>query len=201
MKATAILLSGGKSSRMGTNKALLKIQDKTNIERIKDELIKIFDEVILVTNDPEAYEFLQINTITDEYPGQGPLAGIHAGLKASSSDANLAVACDMPFVSAELAESMIKRLGHHDAVIPVIEGRQHPLFAVYQKTIVQEIEECIKSDSLRLKALLEKLDVLYLTEQDLEIYSNGPLDRIFFNMNVPEEYELAVQQAKGKEQE
>lgn len=198
MKASAILLSGGKSSRMGTNKALLKIKDKTNIERIKDELIKIFDEVILVTNEPEVYEFLQVKTVTDEYPGKGPLAGLHAGLRASTSDANLAVACDMPFVSAELAESMIKRLGHHDAVVPVIEGKQHPLFAVYQKRIMGEVEECIKSDSLRLKHLFERLDVLYLTEQDLELYSNGSLNRVFFNMNQPEEYEQAVQQAEGE---
>ncbi|WP_059171783.1 molybdenum cofactor guanylyltransferase [Bacillus sp. FJAT-27445] len=195
MKASAILLSGGKSSRMGTNKALLKINEKTNIERIRDELLKLFDEVILVTNEPEAYRFLNVTTVTDEYPGKGPLAGIHAGLKASSFDANLVVACDMPFVSAELAESMVKRLGHHDAVVPAIKGREHPLFAVYQRRLLEETEACIEKGSLRLRHLLEKLDVLYLSEQDLEIYSNGPLDRIFFNMNLPEEYEQAVKQA------
>ncbi|WP_053368444.1 molybdenum cofactor guanylyltransferase [Bacillus sp. FJAT-27245] len=199
MKAAAILLSGGKSSRMGTNKALLKINEKTNIERIRDELLKVFDEVILVTNEPEEYRFLQLKTVTDEYPGKGPLAGIHAGLKASSFDANLVVACDMPFVSSELGEIMVKNLGHHDAVVPVIEGRQHPLFAVYQKGIAEAAETCINEGSLRLKHLFEQLDVLFLTERDLETYSNGSLERIFFNMNKPEEYELAVQQAKEEE--
>ncbi|WP_316572189.1 molybdenum cofactor guanylyltransferase [Neobacillus sp. YIM B06451] len=196
MKAAAILLSGGKSSRMGTNKALLKINEKTNIERIRDELLKLFDEVILVTNEPEEYRFLHLKTVTDEYPGRGPLAGIHAGLKASSFDANLVVACDMPFISAELAENMVKNLGHYDAVVPVIGGRQHPLFAVYQKSIMEVAEECIEKGTLRLKQMFEHLNVLFLTEGDLETYSNGYLERIFFNMNNPEEYELAVEQAK-----
>lgn len=195
MKAAAILLSGGKSSRMGTNKALLKINGKTNIERIRDELIKLFDEVILVTNEPEEYRFLNLKTVTDEYPGKGPLAGIHAGLKASSFDANLVVACDMPFVSAELAESMVKNLGHHDAVVPVIGGRRHPLFAVYQKSIMEAAEASIGKDRLRLQHLFENLDVHFLTEQDLETYSNGSLERIFFNMNKPEEYEQALLEA------
>jgi molybdenum cofactor guanylyltransferase len=191
MKAAAILLSGGKSSRMGTNKALLKINEKTNIERIKDEMLKIFDEVILVTNQPEDYHFLNVRTVADEYPGKGPLAGIHSGLKASSFDANIAVACDMPFASAELAESMVRRLGHHEAVIPVIGGRQHPLFAVYRKSIIKEIESCIEEGSLRIRDLLEKLDVVFLDEQELQTYSTDSLERIFFNMNRLEEYEQA----------
>ena len=197
MKAGAIILSGGKSSRMGTNKALLKFHEKTNIERIKDELKHVFDDIILVTNDPETYQFLNIKTVTDQYPDSGPLAGIHAGLEASDYEENFVVACDMPFVSAELAESLVKALKHHDAVVPVIEGRQHPLFAAYQKRAAREAKSCIEEDTLRMKHLLDRLNVRYLEEEDLMLYCEGSLERVFFNMNHPEEYEDAKRWAES----
>lgn len=195
MKAGAIILSGGKSSRMGTNKALLKFDEKTNVERIKDELKHVFDDIILVTNNPEIYQFLNIKTVSDQFPGSGPLAGVHAGLEASDYEENIVVACDMPFVSGELAASLVKALKHHDAVVPVIEGRQHPLFAAYQKRISREAKACIENGSLRMKHMLDQLNVRYLAEEDLRIYCEGSLERVFFNMNRPEEYEDAKKRA------
>jgi molybdenum cofactor guanylyltransferase len=199
MKAGAIILSGGKSSRMGKNKALLPFKDKTNIERIRDELQSLFDDIILVTNDPESYEFLNLKTVSDEFPGKGPLAGIHAGLMASDYEENIVVACDMPFISADLAATLVQNLKHNDAIIPVINGKQHPLFAAYQKRIVPEIEACLTEDRLRVIHLLDKLNVRYLEENDLQAYSDGSLDEIFFNMNVPEEYEEAKQRVEKGE--
>jgi molybdenum cofactor guanylyltransferase len=199
MKAGAIILSGGKSSRMGKNKALLPFNDKTNIERIRDELQSLFDDIILVTNDPESYEFLNLKSVSDEFPGKGPLAGIHAGLMASDYEENIVVACDMPFVSAELASTLVQNLKHYDAIIPVIGGKQHPLFAAYQKRIVPEIESCLKEDRLRVIHVLDKLNVRYLEENDLQVYSDGSLEEIFFNMNVPEEYEEAKQRVEKGE--
>ncbi|WP_210364347.1 molybdenum cofactor guanylyltransferase [Bacillus sp. REN3] len=196
MKAGAIILSGGKSSRMGTNKALLKFAEKTNVERIKDELKLVFDDIILVTNDPEIYQFLNIKTVTDDFPGEGPLAGIHAGLEASDYEENFIVACDMPFVSAELAESLVKALKHHDAVIPVVEGRQHPLFAAYQKRVASAAKESIEKGDLRIRQMLGGLDVRYLDEEDLQLYCERSLDLVFFNMNHPEEYEHAKEWAE-----
>lgn len=199
MKAGAIILSGGKSSRMGKNKALLPFNDKTNIERIRDELQSLFDDIILVTNDPESYEFLNLKSVSDEFPGKGPLAGIHAGLMASDYEENIVVACDMPFVSAELASTLVQGLKHYDAIIPVIGGKRHPLFAAYQKRIVPEIEACLKEDRLRVIHLLDKLNVRYLEETELQAYSDGSLEEIFFNMNVPEEYEEAKQRVEKGE--
>lgn len=191
MKAGVIILSGGKSSRMGTNKALLKIAEKPNVERIKEEMANHFENITLVANDLEAYQFLNIKMVCDQYPGQGPLAGIHAGLKASDSEINLIVACDMPFVSAGLGVILVENLKEYDAVVPVIAGRQHPLFAVYHKRIVSEIENSLESSRLRMKHLLEHLNVLYMTEKDFQKYGDKSLDRIFFNMNHPDEYEHA----------
>ncbi|MGJ7920677.1 molybdenum cofactor guanylyltransferase [Neobacillus sp. LXY-4] len=191
MKAGAIILSGGKSSRMGTNKALLKLKDKPNIERVKDELSTLVDDIILVANEPDTYQFLKLKTVKDEYPGQGPLAGIHAGLKASRHDINLVVACDMPFVTADLARILLERAEGYDAVIPVINGRQQQLFAVYHKGILQEIEKCMKGDNFAIKHMLDPFNVLYISEFDFHEHSTESLERIFFNMNRPEEYEHA----------
>jgi len=199
MKAGAIILSGGKSSRMGKNKALLPINDKTNIERIRDELKSLFDDIILVTNDSETYEFLNLKSVSDKFPGKGPLAGIHAGLMASDYEENIVVACDMPFVSAELAATLVQNLKHYDAIIPVIDGKQHPLFAAYQKRIVPEIEVCLQEDRLRVIHLLDKLNVRYPDGDFLQSYSDVRLDNIFFNMNVPEEYEEAKKRVETGE--
>lgn len=191
MKAGAIILSGGKSSRMGTNKALLKINEKTSIERIVDSLKVHFDDIILVTNDIESYRFLGVKMVEDYYPGKGPLAGFHAGLLASEYDVNFIVACDMPFVTGELASTLVNNIGHHDAVVPIVNGKLQTLCAVYHKKAVKLIEECIENERLRIKPLLEHLNVLYMTEQDLQAYSSVDLNRAFFNMNHPHEYEEA----------
>jgi molybdopterin-guanine dinucleotide biosynthesis protein A len=196
MVAGAIILAGGKSTRMGTNKALLKIQDTPNVERIVNVLRPNFPHQVLVTNDPNPYHFLGVKTVKDYFPGKGPLAGIHAGLAASPYEVNVSAACDMPFVSAELAKALVEKSHHYDAVIPVIGGMQQPLFAVYKKTLIDVIEEKIKSDQLRMKDLLRVVNVLYVTEQELKVEDN--FERIFFNMNHPHEYEEALQLASDK---
>jgi molybdopterin-guanine dinucleotide biosynthesis protein A len=199
MNAGAIILAGGKSTRMGTNKALLKIQDTPNVERIVNVLRPDFPHPVLVTNNPDPYHFLGVKTVKDYFPGKGPLAGIHAGLIASPYEVNVSAACDMPFVSAELAMALIEKSHHYDAVIPVIGGKQQPLFAVYKKTLIDVIEEKIKNDKLRMKDLLNVVNVLYVTEQELKV--DDSFERIFFNMNHPHEYEEAVQLAETNTRE
>jgi len=198
MKAAAILLSGGKSSRMGTNKALLKINETASIERMRDQLKLSFSELILVTNDPPAYSFLGVKTVTDHYPGMGPLAGLHAGLLASDFDVNFVAACDMPFISGRLAAALVDHCSDYDAVIPIIYGIRHPLFSVFKKKAAAEVAACIESGSLRMKQLLDRLNVLYLTEKELSSFSQYDLERNFFNMNHPNEYEEAKKWAKSE---
>lgn len=197
MQAAAIILAGGKSSRMGTNKALLKINAKPNIERIRDALKGYFNELILIANNPGDYQFLELKTVADEYPGMGPLAGLHAGLTASECELNLLAACDMPFVSGELAAALVQQCGQYDAVIPVINGTQQPLFAVFHKRVAEQAAKCIESGRLRMKDLFEQINVRYITEHDLADFSGQELERIFFNMNHPAEYEDAKKWSKG----
>lgn len=194
MDAGAIILAGGKSSRMGTNKALLKMNDVPAIERISKSLKPIFLEQMVVTNEPDTYQFLGVKTVKDQFPGRGPLAGIHAGLLASPHEVNLITACDMPFVSAELARALVLCIADFDAVVPVINGREQPLFSVFKKKAVTEIETSILKGRLRVKDLLGELNVLYI--DDLHVPIDGSAERIFFNMNHPHEYEEAKKWAE-----
>jgi molybdenum cofactor guanylyltransferase len=190
-KATAIILAGGKSSRMGTNKALLTFQGQTLIERTKDALEETFDDIILVTNEQAAYEFLNIKMASDFYENAGPLAGFHAGLSQSRNEANFFVACDMPFLSMELASFLLAKLGTYDAVVPIVFGKIHPLFSVFKKNTVEEVIICIEAGQRRIKDLLSRLNVLYITEGDITFLNDYKLDQAFYNMNKPTDYEQA----------
>lgn len=189
MDAGLILLSGGKSSRMGTNKALLPVEGKTNIQRILDILGEQFIDRIIVTNKPEEYGHLhkKIKMVQDIYPGLGPLSGIHAGLLASKAEYNVVVACDMPFVSAQLAQLLVKKSPGYQAVVPRFNGMRQPLFAVYHKSMVEKIEQFLQGDDFRVNNLWEKVRMLWVEEDQLThiLY----IERAFYNMNNRDEYE------------
>ena len=104
---TGIILSGGKSSRMGENKSLLKLGPKTVIEHVVELMQSIFSEVILITNTPEEYHFLNIPMYADIYKYKGPIAGIHSGLTHSNTETNFIVSCDIPLLTSEIIEYVI----------------------------------------------------------------------------------------------
>lgn len=197
MQATGIILAGGKSSRMGTNKALLLIDGKTVIERIVDEVKETVDELLIVTNSFEEYEFLNLPMVEDVWKGMGPLAGIHAGLNRSSHDKNLIVACDMPFVSGKLGALLLHELVDFQAVVPNIEGQLHPLFAAYHKNVSEKVEECIKENQLRIRAFLQQTHTKIVNEEELKNLGFRFRELDFFNMNHPEEYTKAINMNKN----
>ncbi|HHW37038.1 MAG TPA: molybdenum cofactor guanylyltransferase [Bacillales bacterium] len=198
MNATAIILAGGKSSRMGTNKALLPMDGKPNIELIKDQVTPFFSDIILVTNDFEAYEFLKVPMVKDEYIGKGPLAGIHTGLKNSKTETNFFIACDMPFVSGKLAKHLVELCNTFEAVVPRINGTLHPLFSVFKKSVLPKVDQCLQEDRLKIRDLLEEIQVLYVKEAELERVMVGNIEKIFYNMNYPLDYQQAKNWPRGE---
>lgn len=191
MKATGIILVGGKSSRMGTNKALLTIDGKKVIERIAEEMQTITDSLILVTNTFHTYEFLNLPMVEDKYKGLGPLAGIHAGLEASTTDRNLVAACDMPFISTEIGAYLLENLNGYQACVPEIHGQLHPLFAAYRREVKDIFSNSLKMEELRVRKTFENLSAKVVTEKELASEGFQIRDLDFFNMNYPEEYEMA----------
>ncbi|RFU67962.1 molybdenum cofactor guanylyltransferase [Bacillus sp. V59.32b] len=193
MNTTGLLLAGGKSSRMGTNKAMLPISEEVSIQQIASELKKAVGEVYLVTNSPADYTFLDLPTLDDEYEGLGPLAGLHAGLEAAKTETVFLSACDMPFIRASLIGEMLDNLKNYEALVPEINGRFHPLFAVYRKSSIPLLVSCLEQRKLRMMDFLEKMNVKIMKETDFELYATDKklFPYLFYNMNTPLEYKHA----------
>ncbi|MGI8385830.1 molybdenum cofactor guanylyltransferase [Robertmurraya sp. P23] len=192
LSRTGIILAGGQSSRMGQNKALMMIDGVPVIERIANELEKISDELLIVTNTFHTYEYLNIPMVEDEQKGKGPIAGIQAGLKASRSEKNLIVACDMPFISLSLGEFLLEELEGYQAAIPKLDGRIHPLFGAYRKDALQAVSQSLERNELRIMCLLQNLHVRYISEDILRRKGIVVKDTAVFNMNDQIEYEKAL---------
>jgi molybdenum cofactor guanylyltransferase len=193
MDATGLLLAGGKSSRMGTNKAMLPMSDGINIQHIAYELRKAAGEVLIITNTPSDYSFLDMPTVQDTYKGLGPLAGLHAGLEASKTETVIISACDMPFIKAAVMEEMLGSLGDYEALVPEINGQLHPLFAVYRKSCLPLLISCLEERKLRMVHFIDKINGRIMKESDFQLYekNNKLFPYLFYNMNTPIEYEDA----------
>ncbi|WP_416151576.1 molybdenum cofactor guanylyltransferase [Salipaludibacillus sp. HK11] len=199
IRLTGILLAGGKSSRMGRNKALLLIDGQKNITRLKEKVGRVTEELYLVSNDPKSYEFLQLPIVEDKQKNQGPLAGIEAGLKNGNSAWKLVVACDLPFFNAKVVEVLVEKAKLHpnaQAVVPIIHGRQHPLFALYHQSALATVKECLDEGERKMTVVLSNLKVEAVSVEEF-LHAGMTIDEIelaFFNMNRPEDYEWAISQ-------
>jgi molybdopterin-guanine dinucleotide biosynthesis protein A len=184
--ASCVLLAGGKSSRMGTNKALLRFDDGTSvIERIVSRVSQLCAEVLVVTNTPSDYAFLGLPMFGDECPGASSLGGIYTGLLHASSERALALSCDLPLVLPELVEYLLGLPFDYDVLMPFIEGRQQPLHAIYARSCLQAMRTQIESGDLKIVRLLDSLRSRVVTEAEL----NPDWVQSFRNMNTPEDWE------------
>lgn len=191
MRASGIILAGGKCSRFRSNKALVEIASQRLIDRIVSEFKAVFSKIILVTNTPDEYRGLDVDLISDIIPGRGPLSGIHAGLVSSPFDLNFVVACDMPFIKRELIAYLVRRAEPgDDVIVPVVEGYPEPLTAVYRKSCLGPIENCLAAGKYQVKSFYPLVNVKYIPEEDLLAYGGK---RNFFNINTRDDYRLAME--------
>ncbi len=161
MHFTAIILAGGQSNRMGTNKALITFQGKPLIQ-YSIELALSFTRDILICANNNDLEHLGFPIIKDFFPVSAPLAGIHAGLQTSRTNWNLALTCDMPNVTASLIDRLITRLNNHvHMVIPAHDGFVEPLCGFYHRGMISSIEQNIAQGRLSL------LDLLRIAPNDI----------------------------------
>jgi len=188
LKATAIILSGGKNSRMGCNKAFLEIDGQKIIEKIIQELYGVFDQVIIVSNEPIAYSYLDVEVIPDLIPGCGPLSGMHAGLAKARNYYSLVVACDMPFVDSRLAGYLVQEAPGFDVVVPQVNQLLQPLFAVYSQNCLTEIKKCIERRVFSISAFYHRVRVKYIPQKIIAELVNPY--RVFLNVNTPYDLEI-----------
>lgn len=188
-EVAGVILAGGKSRRMGTNKALLTVGRDAMIERAAEELKKIFKEVLISGGDEETGERLGLRVVPDLISGWGPLSGIHATLLAARSRKCLVVPCDMPFISAELAKIMVELSDGYDVTVPQHGDYLQPLFAVYDKNCIPAVEEALSNGRHKVVEFYPRVRVKYVSEAILRGVAD--IDTVFFNVNTPLDLEKA----------
>lgn len=180
-----ILLAGGKSSRMGENKAFLSYEGQSFIERILENFQQA-DERIIVANDVALYQYPGVKTLQDIYPNRGPLCGLYTGLKLAKNSTCLVVTVDSPFITYDLMMYLASLSEGVDAVVPKVDGFHHPLCAVYNKSALKRIECAVEEDIRKVGLLLKRLDIRVVGEEELEVF--GTPSQFFRNINTQEEY-------------
>jgi len=169
--ATAIVLSGGASRRMGEDKSIMPVRGQPLIAAVLDQLHPHFPTV-MVSGQKDKYAFTGCQVIEDLEPGRGPLMGLLSTLRQSDHELNFVVACDVPDIHFPFVRRMFREIGEHDAGVPVLPGaRKQPLFAVYKRSVAEAIEPLMAEGGQSMHALLDRLDVHYL-ETDGDWYHN-----------------------------
>ncbi|HEY4602466.1 MAG TPA: molybdenum cofactor guanylyltransferase [Cerasibacillus sp.] len=189
MDICSVILAGGESSRMGTNKALLKLNNEIVIEKIFNELQQLSSRVYIVANEKKIYDFLNIPIISDRFYGKGPLAGIETALYHAAEDVIVISPCDTPFIHKEIYRYLVDELKTYDAVIPYYDNQPQPLSGIYKKRILPIIQEQLQNDELRIRSFFSKINVKYV--HDFGHISDLIIEKHFFNMNDPEAYSRA----------
>ncbi len=182
MKATGIILAGGKNTRIGTEKAFIQLRPgSTLIQNTVETFEKLFSEIIVVTNNPHAYVKLGTRVVEDLIKGKGPLGGIFSGLCFSRSELSFVVGCDMPFPNPDLINYIIQKPVEYDVVIPVIDGKAESLFARYSKNALPVILSHLLKDQLKVQDALDNLKILKISSQEIQRFDPEHLS--FFNVN------------------
>ncbi len=192
MKATSIILAGGRNKRFGRNKALITIGGQSMIERVMERLTPLTERFLVVTA-PDLPDFPagKAEIIADLYPGFGPLGGIYTGLQASESPLNIVVACDMPFLNEELLNYMLGLSYEVDVIVPKLEnGMVEPLHAIYSRSCLPEMKELLESNQLGVAPFLDNVRVRYV--QPEESRKLDPELLSFFNINYPSDLDRAI---------
>ncbi len=182
---TGIILAGGKSRRMGTEKGLLKLGDKHMIEYAIEVLEKVCDQILLIENS-NAYHFLGYPVYPDIFPNSGPMGGIYTGLVNSKNNLNLVLSCDMPFIKQELLKDLIANSDDKDIVVPWHGGHKYePMCALYHKDAKSVFLEFIQQQNFKIPDTFKLLKTnKFLIEESLSYYSS----ELFFNVNSKEEF-------------
>lgn len=189
MTVSAAIMAGGRSTRMGQDKAWIELDGEPIIARVAEVLAQVADEVIIVANEPR-YESLGLRVVHDRYPAGGALGGIVTGVGAASHDTVLVAACDMPFLDAAVWNVLLGHAGEADAVVPRIGGEYETLHALYTKACLPHMARSLAENRLRVVSFFEAVRVLAIDEPELR--AADPTLRAFTNVNTPEELASAL---------
>jgi molybdenum cofactor guanylyltransferase len=191
LNATAVVLTGGKSSRMGQPKALLLFDGEPLIVHLVRALKRMFAETVIVAAPGQELPDLPAVLVRDEVAYQGPVAGIYYGLKAASGKFCFVTSCDVPFLNPALIAHLISQISRYDVVVPFWEDRFQPLHAVYRTSVRGLLKEQLDRGELRPIYLFDKVHTCRIEEDAIRGFDPEGLS--FLNMNTPDDYERALQ--------
>lgn len=191
---TGIILSGGKSLRMGENKAFIEIDGIPIINRIHTLFKELFQEIIIVTNQAELFLNLEARTFADIIPDRGVLAGLYTGLFFSSYLYSFCVACDMPFLNESVIKYLIQKADHFDVIVPKTKDGLQPLHAIYSKNCLDPIKRTIEQQKYSIIDFFPRVKIKMVEEY--EFYSLDPTMESFINVNTPEELRFIKQRKR-----
>ena len=196
---SAILLAGGKSSRLGTDKAKVKLDgESVMIQAIAEKLSGLSEDIVVSTNG-RRYEDITIPVrwAIDVRPGAGSLMGLYSGLLAAKHDYAIAVACDMPFINVELLKYMMSLPRNYDALLPRIGEQTEQLHSIYSKNCLPKMEKYLNSGHLKITSFMDEIDVKYVDEDIINKYD--PRHLSFFNVNTAQQLNEAQDILKNKQ--
>jgi len=190
---TAIILAGGKSTRMGKDKALTFLRGRYLLEIVVERVYFTFDKVLIATPSPEKYRFIKkgakVKIVKDIFPEKGPLGGIYTGLIHSKDEYNFICGCDMPFLNKKLIEKMAEMACGFDVVTPEVEGFFEPLHSIYSKRCIEPVLRNLRRGKLKIKSFFPQVRFKYIPEKIIRKYD--PELFSFFNLNTPTVFEKA----------
>jgi molybdenum cofactor guanylyltransferase len=189
--ATAIVLAGGKSSRMGRPKALLPFDNEPLIVHIVRALNRIFAETVVVAASGQEMPSLPATLVRDEMAYQGPVGGITYGLKAAGKKLCFVTSCDVAFLNAPLISHLMSRIPNYHVVVPYWQERLQPLHAAYRRSVLPLFEDQLERGELRPIYLFDRVPTCKIGEDEIRRFDPEGLS--FFNMNTPDDYEHALQ--------
>lgn len=184
-----VILAGGKSTRMGTDKAMLLLNGLPLIQHITGVLREIFEEVVIISDRGNAYNFLNLPVYPDIEKNCGPVGGIHSAFVHTNTNSIFVVGCDTPLVTRGLVNYICDFESLDDIKVPTMDGQVHPLCGVYSRKVMPQLEENLKGGLFNVQFLLEKLHpaIIPITP-DLPFYDK----RLLTNINTIRDYEMRL---------
>ncbi len=199
MDIGCIVLAGGKGLRLGRDKVLETIGNRSLLQWVVSSISSFNSDIVIVTDIkqslPQLIGYPRLRIVTDTYPGKGPLGGISTGLVASDSFYNLVVACDTPFLNQALLRYMIQLSANFDLVVPRLGNMVEPLHAIYSKGCLTSIECLLKQGELKVTQLFTLVKVRYVEADEINRFDPEHLS--FFNVNTEADLEMARELARG----
>jgi molybdopterin-guanine dinucleotide biosynthesis protein A len=182
---SGVILAGGASSRLGINKALVRISGEALIERVVRSLEPLVGEILIVSGKARPFEGLGLRCVADIYAGAGVLGGLHAGLSRMKGRYALLVGCDMPFLSNALLRYLISLREGYDVVMPRVGHLYEPLHAVYARTCLPTLSKRIAAGERRIRRACRGLRTRYVEAE--RIAALDPEGLSFFNVNTQDD--------------